>query len=364
MSCGRPSGGVSATAASTAAQQQLRHAAFAGDAATCRRLLAGAQCVRFSRDQRGRSALHLAAAAGRATVVRLLLAVAAPGEADAPDGDGCAPLQTAAADGHEEVVRLLLARGADVDGCDSVHNNTALHEAAWKGYSRTVRLLAAAGANLTKANAGGFTALHLCCQNGHNQCCRELLLANCDPDVQNNYGDTALHTAARYGHAGVTRILISGQCRVSEQNKNGDTALHIAAAMGRRKLTRILLEAGCDKCVRNKQGETARDIALRKELTEIVDIVDECVARREKKANKQKKRSKSKVRFESKHGKDSVDNLEKTKHWSPYGCHYYPDPEAFPQPRLDSLPQEPLKKGEQYYLDLAADQSTNGCKCD
>ncbi|CAH2020238.1 unnamed protein product [Acanthoscelides obtectus] len=278
MSCGRPSGGVSATAASTAAQQQLRHAAFAGDAATCRRLLAGAQCVRFSRDQRGRSALHLAAAAGRATVVRLLLAVAAPGEADAPDGDGCAPLQTAAADGHEEVVRLLLARGADVDGCDSVHNNTALHEAAWKGYSRTVRLLAAAGANLTKANAGGFTALHLCCQNGHNQ----------------------------YGHAGVTRILISGQCRVSEQNKNGDTALHIAAAMGRRKLTRILLEAGCDKCVRNKQGETARDIALRKELTEIVDIVDECVARREKKANKQKKRSKSKVRFESKHGKYSL----------------------------------------------------------
>lgn len=44
---------------------------------------------------------------------------------------------------------------------------------------------------------------------------------------------------------------------------------------------------------------------------------------------------------------------EKPKHWSPYGCHYYPDPEAFPSPRLDSLPPEPLKRGEQYYLDLA-----------
>jgi hypothetical protein len=44
--------------------------------------------------------------------------------------------------------------------------------------------------------------------------------------------------------------------------------------------------------------------------------------------------------------------------WSPYGCHYYPDPQAFPQPNLDSLPHEPLKRGEQYYLDLAG----NICK--
>lgn len=41
------------------------------------------------------------------------------------------------------------------------------------------------------------------------------------------------------------------------------------------------------------------------------------------------------------------------RQWSPYGCHYYPDPEAFPQPRLDSLPPDPLGRGEQYYLDLA-----------
>lgn len=39
--------------------------------------------------------------------------------------------------------------------------------------------------------------------------------------------------------------------------------------------------------------------------------------------------------------------------WSPYGCHYYPDCTEFPEPKLDSLPSEPLKKGEQYYVDLA-----------
>lgn len=42
-----------------------------------------------------------------------------------------------------------------------------------------------------------------------------------------------------------------------------------------------------------------------------------------------------------------------SKNWSPYGCHYYPDSKAFPSPNLDSLPNEPLLKGEQYFLDLA-----------
>ncbi|XP_044739084.1 uncharacterized protein LOC123300563 [Chrysoperla carnea] len=288
------------------------------------------------------------------------------------DSAGCTPLQRAAAEGHEEIIRLLLAHGADVNRKDSVHGNTALHEAAWKGYSRTVAILAAAGANLETANNGGFAPLHLCCQNGHNQSCRELLLAGCNPDLQNNYGDTPLHTSARYGHAGVTRILISAQCRVSDQNKNDDTALHIAAAMGRRKLTRILLEAGCDKHLRNKQGETAKDIATRKDLNEIIHIINTTKSLVKKKSSttdkkssrnkndvtdgsrctkdkhhKDKKSSKSKVRFES-----------LNKHWSPYGCHYYPDPKSFPKPKLDTLPIEPLRKGEQYYLDLAG----NICK--
>lgn len=175
------------------------------------------------------------------------------------------------------------------------------------------------------------------------------------------YGDTSLHTAARYGHAGVTRILISAQSRVSEQNKNGDTALHIAAAMGRRKLTRILLEAGCDKALKNHQGETARDIATRKNLNEIISILNVPVSKQPK---KKEKRDKSKERtIDEPDATKPKDKGKKKKsvtfdtpppvQWSPYGCHYYPDPKYFPKPKLSSLPTEPLQKGEQYYLDLA-----------
>ena len=55
--------------------------------------------------------------------------------------------------------------------------------------------------------------------------------------------------------------------------QNGDTALHIAAAMGRRKLTKILLESGCDRDSKNKQSETALDISRRKNLVDIMVIL-------------------------------------------------------------------------------------------
>ena len=43
--------------------------------------------------------------------------------------------------------------------------------------------------------------------------------------------------------------------------------------MGRRKLTKILVESGTQPELRNKQAESAADIAVRKNLTEIVNIL-------------------------------------------------------------------------------------------
>ncbi|XP_011299630.1 ankyrin repeat domain-containing protein 6 isoform X2 [Fopius arisanus] len=345
--------------------------------------------VKPGRDEHGRTPLFIAAAAGQNATCELLLLQGL--DINAADSSGVTPLQKAAAEGHSEVVELLLKHGADISCQDNIHGDSALHESSWRGYSRTVAVLAKGLGTqrvpLHARNLAGFAPLHLACQNGHNQSCRELLLAGCNPDLQNNYGDTPLHTSARYGHAGVTRILISGLCRVSDQNKNGDTALHIAAAMGRRKLTRILLEAGCDRSLRNKQGETAKDIARRKNLSEILEIINKSRSKsrsRSKSEDKvndiafnttpeirsakgEKKREKTgsgtsgsrdggTKKETKKHKNDHKSHIGKAvigKQWSPYGCHYYPDPEAFPQPKLDSLPSDPLARGEQYYLDLA-----------
>uniref|UniRef100_A0A336KLC7 CSON010827 protein n=1 Tax=Culicoides sonorensis TaxID=179676 RepID=A0A336KLC7_CULSO len=305
------------------------------------------------------------------------------------------PLHEAVIAGDDDTVQLLLRTGADRNAKDTQHGNTPLHEAAWHGYSRCVKLLCALpkqkahkilldlkaqkalqetkgalhSALLSTRNFGGFSALHLAAQNGHNQSCREILLAGADPDVQNNYGDTPLHTACRYGHAGAVRIILSAKCDPQRVNLNGDTPLHIACAMGRRKLTRILLEGGCDKSITNAQGETARDIAIRKKLKEIICILDKTSIDLDRNQLRDRStsssRNKSTPKKDGKHHKsgskrkndDQVDHNGKSipdpRHWSPYGCHYSPDPKCFPPPKLETLPKDPLNKGEQYYLDLA-----------
>ncbi|XP_037954507.1 serine/threonine-protein phosphatase 6 regulatory ankyrin repeat subunit C [Teleopsis dalmanni] len=233
----------------------------------------------------------------------------------------------------------------------TANGNTPLHEAALRGYSRSVRILCAIPVDKSKTkckkssnkeanesivinllsvqNDKGCTALHLAAQNGHNQCCRELLMAGIDPDIQNLYGDTALHTACRYGHAGATRIILSSNCNPNIPNLNGDLPLHISCAMEKRKLTRLLLEVNCNVDVTNAQDETPRDISIRKNNGEILDILSNC----------------QKVSHKT--------GIVKEVNWSPYGCHYFPDLQSFPSPKLETLPKEPLKKGEQYYLDLA-----------
>ncbi|CAL1265866.1 unnamed protein product [Larinioides sclopetarius] len=352
--------------------EQLRQAAATGNLDQVRALLKAG--VKADPDLEGRTALHLASANGHAAVVKALIEGGA--KINALDAAGYSPLHQAATEGHEEVVKLLLKNGCHVDTQDELHGNTALHEAAWKGFSRTVEILCKNRANFYIKNNGGFTPLHLACQNGHNQCCRNLLLAACKPDVRNSYGDTPLHTAARYGHAGVLRILISAFCNVNEKNKNGDTGLHVAVAMGRSKLTRILLEAGCDQQIRNHQGEMARDIAERKEFTELVKLLDNppvTLIHVEQETKKHSKSSSKKREKDSHTSQESGEKEKKDKHKkskkhhhkvhfsdkekkgniSPYGCHMYPDMNYFPTLKLKSLPEEPLKSGEQYYADLA-----------
>lgn len=59
----------------------------------------------------------------------------------------------------------------------------------------------------------------------------------------------------------------------------------------------------------------------------------------------------------------------KSCHDSPYGCPQSPDLNEFPQLKIDSLPSDPLNRGEQYFVDLAGNikkgpvNKSNPCYC-
>lgn len=85
---------------------------------------------------------------------------------------------------------------------------------------------------------------------------------------------------------------------------------------------------------------------------------DSCEKRRQDRFKKTRSGSSRSVHFSPEGLKSKSKNSNKKRlsgscEWSPYGCHMHPDSTDFPKPKLDSLPDDPLTKGEQYYIDLA-----------
>ena len=113
-----------------------------------------------------------------------------------------------------------------------------------------------------------------------------------------------------------------------------------------------------DLDINNQQQEKAIDIATRKNHEEVVSMLKhppqvkktEVIKAEINNITHDSEDSKSKKKSKS---KSKIPKLSADPKWSPYGCHYYPDMTEFPEPNVESLPNEPLKSGEQYFLDLA-----------
>ena len=98
-------------------------------------------------DSHGRTALHIAAHAGRTSTVRAL--VAAGATLNASTRYGWSPLTDACKEGHHECVAVLVAAGADVNTVHSFMSETPLSLAAERsGCLRCVQILLDAGARV------------------------------------------------------------------------------------------------------------------------------------------------------------------------------------------------------------------------
>lgn len=115
------------------------------------------------RDARGRCPLHLAAAAGSLTAVRLLLDAGAP--AEVADPAGRTPLHLAAGGGHVDVIRALLEGGASAE-TRTATGATPLIYAAAEGRGEALRALLRAGADPSAVDALGRSALHMAARIG------------------------------------------------------------------------------------------------------------------------------------------------------------------------------------------------------
>jgi len=102
------------------------------------------------RDKLQRTPLHLAAWAGHAALVAVLISRGADVHAEAVDG--IRAIHFAAQNGHDEAVKELLKARSKVNVRDTKKLNTPLHFAASKGHASTVAYLLKKNADATSFN--------------------------------------------------------------------------------------------------------------------------------------------------------------------------------------------------------------------
>jgi len=242
-------------------------------------------------DDRGQTALQIAAWFKKAEMVRFLLDRGAA--ADAKDKGGFTPLHNAASEGDVKAVRFLLDKKADPVARDAA-GRTPMGLAArgvWANYSKesreknaryvaVIRELQARGVptDLFAAIALGDAKrardllktqpaladnkvderplLTWAVTLDHTSIVSLLLKSGAQANAKDERGYTALHSAAFWGRNEITRILIRGGANVNAQDNNGVSPLHESARMTTPAVAKLLLAAGARVNARDKHGKT------------------------------------------------------------------------------------------------------------
>ncbi|XP_049762865.1 ankyrin-1-like [Schistocerca cancellata] len=226
--------------------------------------------------------------------------IAAGGDVNFKDDNGCTPLLAAIHKEHLKALDLLLKAGADrnaVDNCDvtALHlaancrkvppqiiafakeqieqgmrldimdhqGRTPLHYAALTGNHRVMKLLISLGANVNALDVYGKTPIVMPAIHSLKDCrlVKQLLInAGADLTVRDKHGKTALHTSFENDNIEITKFLMKKHQQEIGCDNDGNNILHCAARARRDALDKvkyILNKKLTTLEEKNENGETA-----------------------------------------------------------------------------------------------------------
>lgn len=165
------------------------------------------------------------------------------------DDLGRTVLHVASEYGHSSLMYKLIKRGAVVNAMD-YNGTTALHLACQRGHGSAALVLMHYKADVNAPDNDGNTPLHLCTANGHEKCTKALIFFDTSLNVlkvnaANEHGDTPLHLASRWGYAELVPLLLENGASLEARNKDKATPLD---SSHNKKVTEILLEAQALAC--------------------------------------------------------------------------------------------------------------------
>ncbi|KAG6394613.1 hypothetical protein SASPL_145202 [Salvia splendens] len=148
-------------------------------------------------------------------------------ELDEQDNRGFSAVMIAAAQGHVDAFRLLVYAGADVKLCNK-SGETAISLSKLNKQSDLFEKVMLEFA-LEKGNriAGGFYALHYAARRGDTDAVKLLKIKGYDINAADGEGYTPLMLAARESNGKMCQLLISSGADIGMKNVKGETALSI-----------------------------------------------------------------------------------------------------------------------------------------
>ncbi|GHV74316.1 hypothetical protein AGMMS49940_16180 [Spirochaetia bacterium] len=239
-------------------------------------------------DDRGRTMLHLAAAAGNVNAVEIItdVEISLRRSLNKTDAEGKTALDLAldrtTSKAHMEAAEQLILAGAF-----SAHpaytylapavqlsnynirigdGTTPLHFAAGEGYSGLVEYLLDKNVDINVKNAAGTTPLHEAARTGNLPIMELLIAKGADVNAQDAGGNSILHIGIpAASHQAVQALVLSHGLKVNLRDEHGDSPLHIVISLGRPPaLIEGLLAAGADVSIRNIDGKTPLYLAVEK----------------------------------------------------------------------------------------------------
>jgi len=159
-------------------------------------------------------------------------------------------LLLAARAGANPAIKFLLEKGAVFKAAKN--GVTPLHEVCFRKNMEGFKLLQSVqGANTEATTEDGESVLTYACSGGDVEICKALIQKGADMNK------CCIHAAARSNRPAIVRLLHQNNVDMNKTNKNGETALIIAVEENEPEMVRLLLECKSDWSIKYNNQEVS-----------------------------------------------------------------------------------------------------------
>lgn len=232
-----------------------------------------------SRDNIGRTPLHMACLKGNSAVAKLLIKSNAA--VKQLDTNKVTPFMLACSSGNIELIKFLLTKNFDINAfnsfgssplleacinnsvkvisvllenkakvdCFNKNGDTPLHLACQSGHFEILNLLIKCDINscINKPNVKGYTPFYLAISNGQHEMAKTVTEYGADPNRPNDDGLTPLHITSLRGYSDLSSFLMDNyKTQITSRDKTGKTPLHLACSKGNAVVAKLLIKSNAE----------------------------------------------------------------------------------------------------------------------